>query len=90
MHRCRWKAPCPRWTAPPAGQPTADGPAAARQVVLVDFWTYSCINCLRAMPFVHEWERRYRDHGLVVIAAYTRRSSLFERNPRNVMKAVSS
>ncbi|MCI2252647.1 hypothetical protein KXI11_29110 [Bacillus cereus] len=50
-------------------------PLSAQQlrgkVVLVDFWTYSCINCLRAMPFVHEWERRYRDHGLVVVGVHT-------------------
>ncbi len=57
------------------------------KVVLVDFWTYSCINCLRAMPFVHEWERRYRDHGLVVIGVHTPEFA-FERNPRNVMRAV--
>jgi thiol-disulfide isomerase/thioredoxin len=57
------------------------------KVVLVDFWTYSCINCLRAMPFVHEWERRYRDHGLVVIGVHTPEFA-FERDPRNVMKAV--
>ncbi len=66
-------------------------PLTARQlrgkVVLVDFWTYSCINCLRAMPFVHEWERRYRDHGLVVIGVHTPEFA-FERDPRNVMKAV--
>lgn len=57
------------------------------KVVLVDFWTYSCINCLRAMPFVHEWERRYRDHGLVLIGVHTPEFA-FERDPRNVMKAV--
>ena len=55
--------------------------------MLIDFWTYSCINCLRAMPFVHEWERRYRDHGLVVIGVHTPEFA-FERDPRNVMKAV--
>ncbi|WGV56845.1 cytochrome c biogenesis protein DipZ [Stenotrophomonas indicatrix] len=57
------------------------------KVVLIDFWTYSCINCLRAMPFVHEWAQRYRDHGLVVIGVHTPEFA-FERNPRNVMKAV--
>ncbi|AWH52158.1 cytochrome C biogenesis protein [Stenotrophomonas sp. ESTM1D_MKCIP4_1] len=79
--------------------PTLDGatgwlnspPLKAEQlrgkVVLIDFWTYSCINCLRAMPFVHEWEHRYRDHGLVVIGVHTPEFA-FERDPRNVMKAV--
>ncbi|WP_182657299.1 cytochrome c biogenesis protein DipZ [Stenotrophomonas lacuserhaii] len=57
------------------------------KVVLIDFWTYSCINCLRAMPFVHEWAERYRDHGLVVIGVHTPEFA-FERNPRNVMRAV--
>lgn len=57
------------------------------KVVLIDFWTYSCINCLRAMPFVHEWQERYRDHGLVVIGVHTPEFA-FERNPRNVMRAV--
>jgi len=57
------------------------------KVVLIDFWTYSCINCLRAMPFVHEWAQRYRNHGLVVIGVHTPEFA-FERDPRNVMKAV--
>ncbi|PII14441.1 cytochrome C biogenesis protein [Stenotrophomonas indicatrix] len=57
------------------------------KVVLIDFWTYSCINCLRAMPFVHEWAQRYRDHDLVVIGVHTPEFA-FERDPRNVMKAV--
>lgn len=66
-------------------------PLSAKQlrgkVVLIDFWTYSCINCLRAMPFVHEWAQRYRDHGLVVVGVHTPEFA-FERDPRNVMKAV--
>ncbi|MDN8643884.1 cytochrome c biogenesis protein DipZ [Stenotrophomonas indicatrix] len=57
------------------------------KVVLIDFWTYSCINCLRAMPFVHDWAQRYRDHGLVVIGVHTPEFA-FERDPRNVVKAV--
>lgn len=69
--------------------PPLDVQALRGKVVLVDFWTYSCINCLRAMPFVHEWERRYRDHGLVVIGVHTPEFA-FERNPANVMKAVES
>lgn len=68
--------------SPPLGTEALRG-----KVVLIDFWTYSCINCLRAMPFVHEWERRYRDHGLVVIGVHTPEFA-FERNPRNVMRAV--
>lgn len=69
--------------SPPLGREQLRG-----KVVLVDFWTYSCINCLRALPFVHEWERRYRDHGLVVVGVHTPEFA-FERNPRNVMRAVA-
>ncbi|TPD62133.1 cytochrome c biogenesis protein DipZ [Stenotrophomonas maltophilia] len=68
--------------SPPLGREQLHG-----KVVLIDFWTYSCINCLRAMPFVHEWAQRYRDHGLVVIGVHTPEFA-FERDPRNVMKAV--
>ena len=67
--------------------PPLDAQALRGKVVLVDFWTYSCINCLRAMPYVHEWAERYRDHGLVVIGVHTPEFA-FERNPRNVMRAV--
>lgn len=67
--------------------PPLDVQALRGKVVLIDFWTYSCINCLRAMPFVHEWERRYRDHGLVVLGVHTPEFA-FERDPRNVMRAV--
>ncbi|HEC0141125.1 TPA: cytochrome c biogenesis protein DipZ, partial [Escherichia coli] len=67
--------------------PPLDATQLRGKVVLIDFWTYSCINCLRAMPFVHEWQRRYRDHGLVVIGVHTPEFA-FERDPRNVMKAV--
>lgn len=41
------------------------------KVVLIDFWAYSCINCLRAMPYVEAWSKKYKDHGLVVIGVHT-------------------
>src|SRR4051794_6534860 len=37
------------------------------KVVLVDFWTYSCINCIRTMPYVRAWAQKYRDQGLAVV-----------------------
>ena len=40
------------------------------KVVLVDFWTYSCINCLRALPYVKAWAKKYEDQGLVVIGVH--------------------
>jgi cytochrome c biogenesis protein CcdA/thiol-disulfide isomerase/thioredoxin len=59
------------------------------KVVLVDFWTYSCINCLRAIPYVRAWAERYRDHGLVVIGVHAPEFA-FERNIDNVKKAVAA
>jgi cytochrome c biogenesis protein CcdA/thiol-disulfide isomerase/thioredoxin len=58
------------------------------KVVLVDFWTYSCINCLRAIPYVRAWADKYRDQGLVVIGVHAPEFA-FEKNADNVKKAVS-
>jgi len=57
------------------------------KVVLVDFWTYSCINCLRALPYVEEWAKRYGPQGLVVIGVHTPEFA-FEKQPGNVQKAI--
>jgi thiol-disulfide isomerase/thioredoxin len=54
------------------------------RVVLVDFWTYTCINWLRTLPYVRAWAAKYRDHGLVVIGAHTPEFG-FERNLDNVI-----
>jgi cytochrome c biogenesis protein CcdA/thiol-disulfide isomerase/thioredoxin len=59
------------------------------KVVLVDFWTYSCINCLRSIPYVRAWAEKYRDHGLVVIGVHAPEFA-FERNVANVTKAMST
>jgi thiol-disulfide isomerase/thioredoxin len=59
------------------------------KVVLVDFWTYSCINCLRSIPYVRAWAEKYRDHGLVVIGVHAPEFA-FERNVDNVKKAIST
>ena len=48
---------------------TADG--LRGKVVLIDFWTYTCINWLRTLPYVRAWAEKYGDHGLVVIGAHT-------------------
>ena len=58
------------------------------KVVLVDFWTYSCINCLRALPYVRAWADKYKDQGLVVIGVHTPEFA-FEKNIANVKKAVT-
>jgi cytochrome c biogenesis protein CcdA/thiol-disulfide isomerase/thioredoxin len=57
------------------------------KVVLIDFWTYSCINCLRALPYVKAWDAKYRKDGLVVIGVHAPEFA-FERDPANVAKAV--
>ena len=57
------------------------------KVVLIDFWTYSCINCLRALPYVEGWAEKYKDAGLVVIGVHTPEFA-FEKERNNVEKAV--
>jgi cytochrome c biogenesis protein CcdA/thiol-disulfide isomerase/thioredoxin len=58
------------------------------KVVLIDFWTYSCINCLRSLPYVERWYDTYREHGLVVIGVHAPEFA-FERDPDNVRRAVT-
>jgi len=66
-------------------------PLTAKQlkgkVVLVDFWAYSCINCLRSLPYIEAWSEKYKDSGLVVIGVHTPEFE-FEKDPANVQKAV--
>lgn len=57
------------------------------KVVLIDFWTYSCINCLRALPYVKAWYEHYRNQGLVVIGVHTPEFA-FEKDERNVRRAA--
>lgn len=64
-------------------------PAKLRgKVVLVDFWTYSCINCLRSLPYIEAWAQKYKDLGLVVIGVHSPEFA-FERQTDNVRKAVA-
>lgn len=58
------------------------------KVVLVDFWTYSCINCLRALPYVKAWAEKYADQGLVVVGVHAPEFA-FERDVDNVRRAVA-
>ena len=57
------------------------------KVVVIDFWTYSCINCLRTVPHVRAWDEAYRDDGLVIVGVHTPEFA-FEREPDNVRRAV--
>jgi thiol-disulfide isomerase/thioredoxin len=58
------------------------------RVVLVDFWTYSCVNWLRTLPYVRAWHDRYRDHGLVVVGAHAPEFG-FEHDLANVRHAAA-
>ncbi len=57
------------------------------KVVLVDFWTYSCINCIRTQPYLKEWDKLYRDSGLVIVGVHAPEFA-FERNAENVKNAA--
>src|SRR5580765_4466337 len=57
------------------------------KVVLVNFWTYSCINSLRELPYVKAWAGKYKDAGLVVIGVHSPEFG-FEKDPANVKNAV--
>jgi thiol-disulfide isomerase/thioredoxin len=57
------------------------------KVVVVDFWAYSCINCLRAMPYVNAWYQHYKDSGLVVLGVHSPEFA-FEKDTGNVLAAV--
>lgn len=57
------------------------------QVVLVDFWTYTCINCLNHLPHVKEWHEKYKDKGLTVVGVHTPEFA-FEKSTKNVKDAI--
>ncbi len=58
------------------------------KVILVDFWTYSCINCIHTLPYIKDWYQKYHDKGLEIIGIHTP-EFIFERNIRNVQNAVT-
>lgn len=58
-----------------------------KKIVLLDIWTYSCINCQRTIPYLNEWHKEYEDEGLVIIGLHTPEFS-FEKVQKNVEKAV--
>jgi len=57
------------------------------KVVLIDFWTYSCINCIRTFPYLKSWDEKYRDKGLVIIGVHTPEFA-FEKDLKNVEEAA--
>ena len=58
------------------------------KVVLVDFWTYTCINCIRTLPHVKAWYEKYKDQGLVVVGVHTPEFA-FEKKTKNVQQAIN-
>jgi cytochrome c biogenesis protein CcdA/thiol-disulfide isomerase/thioredoxin len=73
-----------RWlNSPPLSRADLKG-----KVVLVDFWTYSCINCLRSIPYVRAWAEKYRGQGLVVVGVHAPEFA-FEKKVENVEQAVA-
>ena len=72
----------PWYNSPPLTRAQLKG-----KVVLIDFWTYSCINCLRSLPYLKAWDAKYRKDGLVIIGVHAPEFA-FERDPANVAKAI--
>ncbi|MGH2905697.1 MAG: cytochrome c biogenesis protein DipZ [Solirubrobacterales bacterium] len=75
-----------RWFNTPGGQPLSLKQLQGK-VVLVDFWTYTCINCIRTLPYVKAWYAKYRDKGLVVVGVHTPEFT-FEKSASNVQSAI--
>jgi len=77
-----------RWFNTPGGRALTLGELRGR-VVLIDFWTYTCINCLRTLPHLRAWDERYRRAGLTVVGVHTPEFA-FERNADNVRSAIAA
>ncbi|MEK7143346.1 MAG: redoxin family protein [Patescibacteria group bacterium] len=69
------------------GKPVAIGEFVGKKVVLLDIWTYSCINCQRTTPYLNAWYEKYKDKGLVIIGLHTPEFE-FEKDYQNVLKAT--
>ena len=66
---------------------TLGGIQEQNKVVLIDFWTYTCINCIRTLPYLRVWHEKYADHGLVILGVHTPEFD-FEKDYDNVVEAV--
>ena len=84
--RRRRSSGSPRWLNTPGGRPLSIAGLRGR-VVLVDFWTYSCINCQRTLPHVEAWYRAYAKDGLTVVGVHTPEFA-FEHVVSNVTQAA--
>lgn len=75
-----------RWWNTPGDEPLTPESLKGK-VVMVDFWTYSCINCIRTQPVLRAWWKAYEDKGLIIIGVHTPEFA-FEKDPANVEKAL--
>jgi cytochrome c biogenesis protein CcdA/thiol-disulfide isomerase/thioredoxin len=75
-----------RWFNTPAGMPLRLSSLRGR-VVLVDFWTYTCINCIRTLPYLKAWDAAYRNRGLTIVGVETPEFA-FEHDAANVANAI--
>jgi thiol-disulfide isomerase/thioredoxin len=71
------------------GKPITLSEFKGKKVVLVDFWTYSCINCQRTIPYLKAWDEKYRDEGLVIVGVHTPEFA-FEKVLKNVENSVNN
>jgi cytochrome c biogenesis protein CcdA/thiol-disulfide isomerase/thioredoxin len=76
-----------RWFNTPAGRPLSLSSLRGR-VVLIDFWTYTCINCIRTLPYLKAWDAAYRHDGLTIVGVETPEFA-FEHDAANVANAIS-
>jgi cytochrome c biogenesis protein CcdA/thiol-disulfide isomerase/thioredoxin len=78
-----------RWFNTPAGEALSiDELTAQGRVVLIDFWTYTCINCIRTLPYLRAWDAEYRDDGLTIVGVHSPEFP-FEREASNVEAAIA-
>ncbi|NIT35324.1 MAG: redoxin family protein [candidate division Zixibacteria bacterium] len=81
----------PEFPAYPADRWINSGPLTMKglrgRVVLIDFWEYTCVNCIRTLPYLAEWHRRYAAHGVVIVGVHTPEFA-FGRDRANVARAV--
>jgi cytochrome c biogenesis protein CcdA/thiol-disulfide isomerase/thioredoxin len=75
-----------QWFNTPGGQPLSLAQLRG-QVVLVDFWTYTCINCIRTLPYIEAWYRKYHHDGFTVVGVHTPEFP-FEKEASNVQRAI--
>jgi len=76
-----------RWFNTPGGRPLTLASLRGR-VVLVDFWTYTCINCIRTLPYLEAWDARYRSAGLTIVGVHSPEFG-FEHDAGNVASAIT-